>query len=108
MKIAITNGILREETKTLANTASAKKRIRSSEKRRVRNRRYHAAARTFVKRTRQLLEQGEIEEAAAWAQMAAKTLDKAARNNIIHSNNAARRKSRLMKQLAVAQKAAAE
>ncbi|GMQ78523.1 MAG: 30S ribosomal protein S20 [Anaerolineae bacterium] len=92
----------------MANTASAKKRIRSSAKRRVRNRPYHAAARTYVKRTRLLLEQGEIEAAAEMAQMAVKTLDKAAGKKIIHSRNAARRKSRLMKQLAAAQKAAAE
>ncbi len=92
----------------MANLASAKKRIRSSEKRRVRNRHYHAAARTFVKRTRELLEQGEVEAAADMAQMAVSTLDKAAAKNIIHSRNAARRKSRLMKQVAAAQIAADE
>jgi len=64
------------------------------------------AARTYVKKTRQALEQGEVEAAAEWAQMAVKTLDKAAGKNIIHSRNASRRKSRLMKQVAAAQKAA--
>ena len=92
----------------MANTASAKKRIRSSEKRRLRNKPYNAAARTYIKKTRLLLEEGEIEAAAEMAQMAVKTLDKAAGKKIIHKRNAARRKSRLMKQLAAAQKAAAE
>lgn len=90
----------------MANLASAKKRIRSSEKRRVRNRHYHAAARTYVKRARELLVEGEVDAAADMAQMAVKTLDKAAGKKIIHRRNAARRKSRLMKQIAAAQKAA--
>jgi small subunit ribosomal protein S20 len=54
------------------------------------------------------LEEGEIEAAAEMAQLAVKTLDKAAGKRIIHKRNAARRKSRLMKQIAAAQKAAAE
>jgi small subunit ribosomal protein S20 len=73
--------------------------VRQSEKRRVRNRVYRSQARTFVKRTRRLIEEGDLEEARATAQQAIRSLDKAAQKGVIHKNNAARRKSRLMKRL---------
>ena len=83
----------------MANTKSAIKNIRKSERRRERNRVYRSRARTLVKRTRLLIEAGELEQAQEAAQLAAKALDKAAKTRVIHPNNAARRKSRLMKQL---------
>jgi small subunit ribosomal protein S20 len=86
----------------LANTASAKKRIRSSARKQERNRHFRTAARTYIKRTRLLLEQGQLEEAEKTAQQAASTLDKAARKGIIHRRNASRRKGRLMKAVAAA------
>jgi len=84
----------------LANKASAKKRIRSSGRRRIRNRQFDAAARTYIKNTRILIDEGEVEAATEMAQLAVKTLDKASSKGVIHPKNAARRKSRLMKQLA--------
>jgi small subunit ribosomal protein S20 len=89
----------------LANTASAKKRIRSSARRQERNRHFRAAARTYVKRTHLLIEQGELDSAEEMSRQAASTLDKAARKGIVHPRNAARRKSRLMKALAAAREA---
>ena len=86
----------------MANTSSAKKRIRSSERRRIRNRQFDAAARTYIRRTRKLIDEGEIEAATGMAYMAIKTLDKASSKGVIHPKNAARRKSRLMKRLATA------
>lgn len=83
----------------MANTASAKKRIRSSERKRERNRAFRASARTYVKRSRTLMEQGDMEAAEEAARMACSTLDKAARKGVLHPQNAARRKSRLMKAL---------
>ena len=80
-------------------TASAKKRLRQSEKRRVRNRVYRSRARSYVKRTNALIGQGEWDEAAQVAQSAARALDKAAHKGVIHKRNAARRKSRLFKRL---------
>jgi small subunit ribosomal protein S20 len=50
--------------------------------------------------------QGDVEGAELAARDAIKTLDKAARKGIVHPRNAARRKSRLMKALAAAKKAA--
>ena len=84
------------EVFTLANIESAKKRIRQTEKRTAHNRMYISSARTYVKKTRQLLADGKLDEAEAAANMAYKTLDKAARKHVIHPRNAARRKGRLM------------
>jgi small subunit ribosomal protein S20 len=90
----------------LANTRSAQKRARQSEKRRLRNRVYRSRARTFIKKTRRLIEEGRLEEAEAMALQAIRALDKAASKGIIHKNNAARRKSRLMRYLNRAKAAA--
>ena len=85
-----------QEDTTLANTQSAKKRARQAEKRRAHNRYYKTTARTHVNRARQLIEAGEFGPAEEAIQNATKALDKAAQKGIIHKNNAARRKSRLM------------
>jgi len=79
------------------NTRSAMKRLRSSIKRRERNRFYRSTARTYIKKARRLIEAGELEEAEVMVRKAVSTLDKAAEKGIIHKNNAARRKSRLMR-----------
>lgn len=90
----------------MANTKSAIKRLRSAERRRLRNRVYRGGARTAVKKARQLIEEGRFEEAREAVRVAVSALDKAAEKGIIHKNNAARRKSRLMQQLNQAQSAA--
>jgi small subunit ribosomal protein S20 len=84
----------------LANKKSAIKRIRQTEKRTERNRWFRGRARTFVKKARTAIEEGGVEEAQAATLAAVSVLDKAAEKGIIHKNNAARRKSRLMKHLA--------
>jgi len=85
--------------KRLPTTASAKKRLRQSEKKRLRNRVYRSQARTYIKTTNKLVNQGRWEEAAQAAQMAVSALDKAAQKGVIHKKNAARRKSRLFRRL---------
>jgi len=83
----------------LANIKSQIKRNRQNEKRRVHNRVYRGAARTMVTKARVAIASG-VEETAAEATLSAiRALDKAAEKGIIHKNNAARRKSRLMKKL---------
>lgn len=84
---------------TLANTQSAIKRIRSSERKRRINQVHRSQARTYVKRTRSLIAAGQLDDAEVAASRALAALDKAAQKGVIHKNNAARRKSRLMKQL---------
>jgi small subunit ribosomal protein S20 len=86
----------------MANTKSALKRIKTSEKRRQRNVAVKSATRTYVKKARTAIAQNAGEsEADVMAAIAA--LDKAAKKGVIHRNNAARRKSRLMKRFNAAQ-----
>ncbi len=88
----------------MANIKSQIKRNRQNEKRRVRNRVYRGRARTFVTRARQALASDNPETAKEAVIQAVSELDKAAEKGIIHKNNAARRKSRLMKRLAALEK----
>lgn len=81
----------------MANTRSALKRLRSSRRRRERNRVYRSRARTLVKKARLLIEEGQLDAAEEVVRQAVSALDKAAEKGIIHKNNAARRKSRLMR-----------
>jgi small subunit ribosomal protein S20 len=83
----------------LANTKSAIKRVRSSGKRRLRTRRVRTEARTYIKSARAQIEAGELEAAQKSVAQAVRVLDKAAERGIIHKNNAARRKSRLLRTL---------
>lgn len=50
------------------------------------------------------MDEGELESAREATMLAVKALDKAAEKGILHKNNAARRKSRLMRQLAKIEK----
>ncbi len=83
----------------MPNIASAEKRMRQAERRRLRNRAAISTIRTYVHRTERQLGAGETPAAAETAKLAIRALDKAARKGIIHRNNAARRKSRLMRKL---------
>jgi len=83
----------------VAHTKSALKRIRSSERKRLRNRRVRSATRTQIKKARRFIEAGQLEEAMEATRKAVSLLDKAAEKGIIHRRNAARRKSRLMRAL---------
>lgn len=88
----------------MANIKSAIKRNRQNKKRRLRNRVYRGQARTFIRDARASLVEENLEDAREATHKAVKALDKAAEKGIIHKNNAARRKSRLMKQLAALEK----
>ncbi|MGH2620593.1 MAG: 30S ribosomal protein S20 [Anaerolineales bacterium] len=87
----------------MANTPSAKKRIRQNEKHRERNRPVRTRARTLVRIARTAIEAGKPDLAAAAVKEAIQQLDRAADAGVIHRKNAARRKSRLMKRLASVQ-----
>jgi small subunit ribosomal protein S20 len=91
----------------LANTKSAIKRIKQNHKRRLRNRLFTGRARTFVRHARSSMETGTPEDARTATLAAISALDKAAEKGIIHKNNAARRKGRLMHRLAQMEKSAA-
>jgi small subunit ribosomal protein S20 len=80
----------------LANSKSAKKRIRVGERRRLRNRPYRSACRTLVKKAEIAIRSGNGEAAQQAVAIALAMLDRTSGKGIIHPNNAARRKSRLM------------
>ena len=84
----------------MANIKSAIKRNKQNEKKRVLNRIYRGTARTYVARARKAITTKDVEAAKAATLAAISALDKAAQKGVIHKNNAARRKSRLAKQLA--------
>ncbi len=90
----------------MANKKSAIKRLRSAERRWVHNRVYRGRARTAVKKARHFMDEGRLEEAREAVGVAVSALDKAAEKGIIHKNNAARRKSRLMRRLNQIERAA--
>lgn len=78
---------------------SAQKRVRSSERQRVRNKSIRSLTKTSVIKAEKLIFSGEQESARESVVAAVSSLDKAVGKGIIHANNAARRKSRLMKKL---------
>ena len=82
----------------MANIKSQIKRNRQNDKRRLRNRVYRGTARIEVKHARTAIDAGVPESKAALIS-AISALDKAAEQGVLHKNNAARRKSRLMKHL---------
>jgi small subunit ribosomal protein S20 len=83
----------------LANTISAKKRIRQNEKRSVRNRDVVTRSRTYVKRAWMAIDEGDFDIARESVEKAVSELDRAVSKGVIHPNNGARRKSRLMARL---------
>ena len=83
----------------MANLKSSIKRIRSSRRKAAYNQITRSTARTYIKKARQLIEEGNLEEAQTVVQQAIQALDKAAQKGVIHHNNASRRKSRLVRAL---------
>lgn len=85
----------------MPNNASAEKRMRQEHKRRAHNRSVKSIVKTQVTKARQAITGTSVsaEDAEAAVRAAVSELDRAAKKGVIHRNNAARRKSRLMKQL---------
>lgn len=89
----------------MANLRSAIRDIRKSRKRAERNQSVRSAIKTFVKKTRVAIANGD-ENVLELLTQSSSAVDKAAKRKVIHKNSANRRKSRLAK-LANAAKAAA-
>ena len=77
----------------------SEKTARSAERKRLRNRRVRATARTIVTRANNILQRSQFQDAEPAVAHAVKLLDGAVTKGIIHRNNAARKKSRLMAKL---------
>lgn len=87
----------------MPNTRSARKQVRVTQRRRLRNKSIQSLCKTNITKAERLIFSGELESAQKAAVAAIGSLDKAAEKGVIHPNNAARRKSRLMKKLNEAQ-----
>lgn len=81
----------------MANIKSQKKRIKTAEKARIRNKAVRSELKTAVKGVRIAVESGDKDAAQAAANKAGRLLDKAASKGIIHKNQAAERKSGVQK-----------
>ena len=82
-------------------TASAKKQARSGARRAARNRSTKSEVKTLITKARHALRSGgDATDKASSTVEAIRSLDRAASKRILHRNNAARRKSRLARQLA--------
>lgn len=93
----------------MANTRSARKRIRANERKHVRNRAVKSSVRTTVTKARHaLLSPAEGADAGPALRAAFSALDRAAEKGILHANNARRRTSRLARMAASLQRAGQE
>jgi len=77
--------------------------VRVTQRRRLRNKSIQSLCKTNITKAERLIFSGELELAQEAAVAAIGSLDRAAEKGVIHPNNAARRKSRLMKKLNEAQ-----
>ena len=84
----------------LANIKSQKKRIKTNEKRRMRNKAVKSELKTLVRKTREAIAAKDAETAEIELRVAARKLDKAVSKGVIHRNQAANRKSKLARQIA--------
>ena len=75
------------------------KSTRVDENRRKRKAPILTQTRNYVKKARILIKEGNLDDAKKAVIAAEKSLDKAAQKGVVHKGNAARRKSRLAKQL---------
>ena len=83
-------------------TKSAKKQLRADQKRRLRNKSVRHLNKTNVTKAEKLIFAAQLEPSQEAVAAAISSLDKAAEKGIIHPNNTARRKSRLMRKLNLA------
>jgi len=88
----------------LPNIASSIRMLRTDVKRTARNKAIRTECKSSITKAEKKITAGNTEEAKAAAVNAIATLDKAAGKGIIHPNNAARRKARLVKKLNASKK----
>lgn len=81
----------------MANTRSAEKRNRQSQKRRARNQGVRTRVKSAVKKVRETLERGELAAAEEAFKVAARVIDQASSKGVVHRNTASRKIARLAK-----------
>jgi len=90
----------------MPNTKSAKKRLKQNKEHRARNRTVRSNMRTHIRKVRDAVAAGNIEEAEQAYRLVAQRLDRAGARSLIHKNQAARLKSRLQKLIKAAKQGA--
>ena len=90
----------------MANSASAKKRIKQNERDRVRNRARKSTIKTETRKFNDALQQGELQVAKDALERTQKKIAQVAAKGTLHANTAARRKSRLARTFNAAAQAA--
>ena len=88
----------------MASHASALKKNRQDQKRRIRNRAHASRLRTQLKKMSQLLQAGDAAAATGLMKETVALVDRTAKHRVIHRNAASRTKSRLARALAKIQK----
>ena len=83
----------------MANIKSQIKRNRQNEKRRLRNKSVKSSLKTAIRKFNEVTAGGDPEQATALMRDASRKLDKAVSKGVIHSNQAANRKSAIAKRL---------
>ena len=83
----------------MANNASARKRIRQTEKRTIRNNARRSRMRTFVKKVEVAIAAGDKAEAAAALKAAQPEMQRASGKGVVHANTVSRKISRLAKRI---------
>ncbi len=81
----------------MANIKSQLKRIKTNEKARLRNKAVKSELKTYVRKVREAVAAGDKEAATTALRQASRKLDKAVSKGVIHSNQAANRKSAIAK-----------
>ena len=82
----------------MANIKSQIKRNKQNEKAHQRNKAVKSSLRTSVRKFREAADAGNVDDAGTALRAACRELDKAASKGVIHKNQAANRKSAIMKQ----------
>lgn len=85
------------EVFALANIKSAKKRAKTDRVRNLRNTSAMSAVRSAIKAFDQAVEAGDKAKAAEAMAVAVKKIDQAGSKGLLHKNNVANKKSRIMK-----------
>ena len=81
----------------MPNIKSAKKRVRSNERKEKVNTIVNSSMRTAIKKFEKDVKAGNVEEASKSLNTAIQRVDKAMKSGLVHKNKAARVKSRLTK-----------
>jgi small subunit ribosomal protein S20 len=90
----------------LPTTRTAEKEMRVAERRKERNKSVRSQTKTNVTKAEGVISAGSLDAARAEVKAAVSALDKETKKGRSHRNNAARRKSRLIKKLNKAEAAA--